>query len=191
MSDDLGQVARDRPHRRADRHVVVVENDDEIAAAIARPIQTLEGQPAREPSIADDRNNVMGFMPRITRCREPEGRRDRSARMSGAEGVVRALGTAAEAGDAAGLAQCREGRAPARQELVRIALVADIPDDLVTRRIEDAVQSHGKLDHPEARGEMAAGAPDRRYDLVADLLAERDELALGKAVEISRTVYAG
>ena len=41
--------------------------------------------------------------------------------------------------------------APAGQDLVRIGLVADVPDEAVVRRVEDVVQRDRQLDRAEAR----------------------------------------
>ena len=51
--------------------------------------------------------------------------------MRRAEGVVLALGALGEAGQPAALAQRADAVAPAGQDLVRIGLVADIPDQPV------------------------------------------------------------
>ncbi len=71
--------------------------------------------------------------------------------MRRAERVVFALGALGEAGQAAALAQRADAVAPAGQDLVRIGLVADVPDQPVARRVEDVVQRDGQLDDAEAR----------------------------------------
>ena len=77
--------------------------------------------------------------------------------MRGAERVVFALGALGEAGEAPALAHGADAVAPAGQDLVRIGLVADVPDQPVIRGIEDVMQGDGELDHAEAGPEMAAG----------------------------------
>ena len=57
--------------------------------------------------------------------------------MRRAERVVFALGALGEAGQAAALAQGADAVAPAGQDLVRIGLVADVPDQPVVRRVEE------------------------------------------------------
>ena len=56
-----------------------------------------------------------------------------------------------EAGQAAALAQGADAVAPAGQDLVRIGLVADIPDQPVARRVEHSVDRDGQLDHAQRR----------------------------------------
>ena len=76
--------------------------------------------------------------------------------MRRAESVIFAFGPLGEAGKAAALTQRADAIAPSGQDLVRIGLMADIPDDAVARRVEHIMQRHGQLDDPEAGAEVAA-----------------------------------
>ena len=77
--------------------------------------------------------------------------------MRGAERIVVALGALGEAGEAAAGAQRADAVAAAGQDLVRIGLVADVPDQAVARRVEDVMDRGGQFDDAEAGAEMAAG----------------------------------
>ncbi|BDL41724.1 hypothetical protein MSPGM_43140 [Methylorubrum sp. GM97] len=77
--------------------------------------------------------------------------------MGRAEGVVLALRALGEAGEATALAQRADAVAAAGQDLVRVALVSDVPDDAVVGGVEDVVERHREFDHAQARAEMAAG----------------------------------
>ncbi len=77
--------------------------------------------------------------------------------MAGAERVVRALGAAREAGKAALLAQGPDAVAAAGQHLVRIGLVADVPDQPVVRGVEHGMECNGQLDDAEPGPQMSAG----------------------------------
>ena len=90
--------------------------------------------------------------------------------MRGAERVVLALGALGEAGQAAALAQGADAVAAAGQDLVRIGLVADVPDQPVARGVEDLVQGDGQLDDAEAGAQMAAGHRHRVDGLLAQLV---------------------
>ncbi len=96
--------------------------------------------------------------------------------MRRAEGVVLALAALGEAGEAAALAQGPDAVAPPGQHLVRIGLVADVPDQPVARRVEDVVQGDGELDDAQARAEVAAGHRDRVYGLVAQFFSQRSQV---------------
>ncbi len=77
--------------------------------------------------------------------------------MGGAEAVVFALGPLGESGETAALAKGADAVAATGEDLVRIGLVADVPDELVLRRVEHMVQGDRQLDDAEAGAEMAAG----------------------------------
>ena len=66
-----------------------------------------------------------------------------------------------EARKTAALAQRADAVAAAGQDLVRIGLVADIPDQAVVGRVEYVMQGDGQLHHAEAGPEMAAGHSHR------------------------------
>ena len=104
--------------------------------------------------------------------------------MRGAERVVFALGALGEAGQAAALAQRADAVAPAGEDLVRIGLVADVPDQPVARRVEDVVQRDGQLDHAEPGAQMAAGHRDRVDRLGAQLVGELPQLAFVELAQV-------
>ena len=97
--------------------------------------------------------------------------------MRGAERVVFALGALGEAGEAAALAQRADAVAAAGEDLVRIGLVADVPDQPVARRVEDVVQRHRQLDHAKPGAEMAAGDRDGVDRLPPQLVGKLAQLA--------------
>ena len=104
--------------------------------------------------------------------------------MRGAERVVFALGALGEAGQAAALAQGADAVAPAGEDLVRIGLVADVPDQPVARRVEHPVQGDRQLDHAEAGAEMAAGHRDGVDRLLPQLVGELAQFLLGQVAQI-------
>ena len=71
--------------------------------------------------------------------------------------------------------------APAGEHLVDVALMADVEDELVLRRVEDAMQRDGQLDHAEIRPEMAAGLRKNVDQLIAHFLRELRQVLLRAA----------
>ena len=59
--------------------------------------------------------------------------------MSGAEGVVFALAAARKTGDAAPLPELRHPLTAAGQDFMSVALMADVPNQAIPRRIEHVV----------------------------------------------------
>ena len=87
---------------------------------------------------------------------------------------------AGEAGQPAFLAQRADAVAAAGQDLVRIGLVADIPDQPVVRRVEDIVEGDRQFDHAEAGAEMAAGVRDGVDQFGAQFGGQLRQVAFGK-----------
>ena len=102
------------------------------------------------------------------------------------EDVVLGLAAAGKATHAVTLAERPETLVAARQQLVRIGLVAGVPDDPVPRRIEQPVKGDGQLDDAERRAEMAAGQRDGLDDRLADLLRHLAQLLVVQATQIRR-----
>ena len=82
------------------------------------------------------------------------------------------------------LADRVEAVAAAGEDLVRVGLVADVPEDLVARRVEQAVQRDGELAGAEVGAEVAADLADRVDDQLADLLRDLLELVVVEALEV-------
>lgn len=106
----------------------------------------------------------------------------------GAEGIVRALATLGEAGEAAGLAQGADTLAPAGEDLVRVGLAADIPDQAIFRRVELGMDRHRKLDHAETGAQMAAGHRYRIDGFGAQFIGELAQFVLRQEAQIGRRV---
>ena len=104
--------------------------------------------------------------------------------MAGAERIVGALGAAGEAGEAVLLAQRADAVAAAGEHLVRIGLVADVPDQAVIRGVEDGVQRDGQLDDAEAGAEMAAGDRDGIDDFGAQFVGDLAQLRAVERLQI-------
>ena len=106
--------------------------------------------------------------------------------MRGAERVVFALGALGETGQAAALAQGADAVAPAGQDLVRIGLMADVPDQPVVRRVEDVMQRDRQFDDAEAGAEMTAGHRDRVDRLGAQFVRHALQVGIPEAAQVGR-----
>ena len=173
---DLAQVLAEGADRRADRHLVVVEDDQQLRPAVADVVERLQAEAAHQRRVADDDRDPLEAVAEVAGLGQALGDRQAGAGVAAVEDVVRRLAPAREAADAVELAERPEPLEPARQQLVRVGLVAGVPDDPVARRLEQPVEGDRDLDDAERRAEMAAGRGDRRDDRLADLLGELLEL---------------
>ena len=87
----------------------------------------------------------------------------------------------------------RSGRhavAAAGEDLVRIGLVPDVPDQQVARGLEGVVERDRQLDRAQVRGEVAAGLRDAADDLLAQLVGELSELVDRELAQVGGQVDA-
>ncbi len=173
---------------RRDRHLVVVEDDDQVAVEVAGVVEGLEGEAGGHRAVADHRDGPVRLFLDVAGQGHAEGGRDRGRAVAGLEDVVAALLDLRKAADPLVLAQGGELVAATGEDLVGVGLVADIPDQLVLWGIEDVMQGDGQLDDAEARGEVAAGPGHRPYDQVAYFLSQINEIGYGEAADIGRRV---
>ena len=181
---DAREVGAERARRRRDRHVVVVQDDDEALIARTRVVQGLVGHAGPHGAVADHADDVVLAAREVARHRHAEAGGDRGRGVGGAERVVLALAALGEPRQAARSAQRADAVAPPGDDLVRIGLVADVPDEAVVRRVEHPVQRHGELDDAEAGAQMPARDRDGVDRLLAQLVGELAKLCLGKLAEV-------
>ena len=184
------QILGHRADVRRDGHAVVVQNHDDVLAQCPRIVQSLERLAARQCAVADDGGDAVMLARDVTRRRHAEGGRDRRARMTCAESVVDGLLALGESRDAAFLAKTGECLAPACQNLVRIRLMTDVPDDLVLRTVERPVQGERKLHRAKARGEMTARLGNCVDNIAAQFSRQLRKLIERAAFQRVRFVYA-
>src|SRR5687768_3164475 len=106
--------------------------------------------------------------------------------MAGAERIVFAFAALQEPGETGLLSQRFHPRVASGEELVRISLVTDIPDQLVAWRVEHRVQRDGEFDHPEAGTDMPTGAGADVDEAIPDLVRKRAELVARERFQIRR-----
>ena len=110
--------------------------------------------------------------------------------MADIERVVGALRPLREAAEAALLAQRGKLFLAAGYDLVRVGLMADIPDQPVLRCVEDAVQRERQFHGAQRRSQVPAGDRDRGDDQVTDFPGQFLKLRNGKSAQVGRVVDA-
>jgi hypothetical protein len=89
-----------------------------------------------------------------------------------AERIVIALGPFGETGKPATGAQGADAIAAPGQDLVRIGLMANVPDQAIAGRVEDVVDGRRQFDDTEAGAEMSAGDRDGVDGFLAQLIGD-------------------
>ena len=159
----LVQLRREAADRTADAHLVVVEHDQEPMLRVAEMVQRLHRQPALQRSVAHaDRDALASGLIR---------------RFTPVEDVVIALRATGETAHPVELAKGVEPLEAAGEQLVSIGLMAGVPHDPVTWRVEHAMESERDLDGAQGAGQVPAGDPHGADHLLAQLGGERAELS--------------
>ena len=154
-------------------------------------VEGLVGDAAGEGAVADHRDDLAVLAdPLAHRLLEPDRVADRGRGVAGAHDVVLGLEHRAERRQPAVLADRVEAIAPAREHLVRIGLVADVPEDLVAGRVEQAVERHRQLAGAEVGAEVAADLADHVDDQLAHLLGDLLSAPRRESPEVVRALDA-
>ena len=110
--------------------------------------------------------------------------------MRGTKGVVLGLATLWKTRDAAKLTQPTHLLFATRQNLMRIGLMANVPDDAVMRRVVNIMQGDSELHRSEVRGKMATRTRDRLQHKSAQLVRQLLQAASVQPLHIGWTVNA-
>ena len=116
--------------------------------------------------------------------RHAEAGRQRRAGMARAVGIVLAFGAEEEAVQPLVLPHGVDAIEPAGKHLVDVTLMADVEDELVLRRVENAMERDRQLDHAEIRPEMTAGLREHLDQLIAHFLRELRETFLRQRLHV-------
>ena len=182
------QISRQAAHRRGNRHVVVVEDHDQPVARLRGVVHRLVGHAGAHRTVADHRDAAPRLALELVGHRKAERRRNRGGRVRRAEGIVFALRTLGEARKAPALAQGADPVTPAGDDLVGIALVPHVPDQLVLGRVEHIVDGDGQFDHAQPGPKVPARSADRVDHLGAQFIGELAKLFGLEAAEIVRRI---
>ena len=146
---------------------------------IAEGVRQVAALPDPVGEVLDEWTTAVGL--RIQKVRVPMPRDKR---------VVRALLRLGKAGHAARGTQLRKAGRPAREQFMRIALVAHVEHQPVFFGIIYAVDGNGQLHRAEIRRQMPAGAGQRLYEQSADFRAQLPQLLRFQRLDVRGALYA-
>ena len=106
--------------------------------------------------------------------------------MADAEGVVLAFLALGERRDAVLLLDRVDFVAAAGQDLVRVGLMAHVPDQLIHGRLIEVVQGDGQFDHAQAGAEMAAALAHRLNQVGTQFIRDRGQFGFIEPAQVIR-----
>jgi hypothetical protein len=106
-----------------------------------------------------------------------------------AEGVKGTLAALRKPRKTALLAHSSHTGPPAREYLVGICLVTDVPNEAVLRSIENVVEGDCELHHPQPGSQVTAGPGDAVEEEAAQLVRQLGKPFFGKPAQVYRELY--
>ena len=104
--------------------------------------------------------------------------------MRRAKGVIGALRAFGEPRQAVLLTDRQHAVTPPRQDFVRIALVADVPDQLVARGVKHGVNGDRHLNHAQTRAQVTARLGNRPDRFLAQLGGKAGQVKIAQALHV-------
>ena len=147
-------------------------------------IQRFIGHAAGEAAVADHRDHLPALAQLPGGCGDAGGGGDRGAAVAGAEDVVGAFLAVREWRQAAQLADGFQLRAAAGEHLVRVGLMAHVPDQAVVRGVVAVVQRQRELHGAQIGREVAADAAQGFDQVAAHFQRQRVELLGGQGAQV-------
>ena len=171
-----------------DGHIVVVDEDDQVAVQLRRVVERLERFAAAERTVANDGNHVVVLTLEVAALGQAAGQTDRGGGVADGEMVVLAFVRIAVAGNVVVVLRVEKGVLAAGQNLVRIGLVGNVEYKLVLRGLEYIVQCNRRLYHAEIRTEMAAVTAQLGQQCVTHFGRKHGHLLNVQLLHVSGTV---
>ena len=178
------QIGRQRPHRRRNRHLVVIQDHEQPFAQMARVVHRLERHAGRHGPVADHRYRIARITPKLCRHGKAQRRGNRGRAMRRTERIIGAFRPSGIAAKAPFRPQRANPVAPPGQDLVRIALVAHIPDQLVARGVEHGMDCHRQFNHTKASAKVPTRHRNRSNRLGPQLARQLVQLAVAQGFQV-------
>ncbi|OPZ84048.1 MAG: hypothetical protein BWY76_02014 [bacterium ADurb.Bin429] len=170
------QIAGQRADIRRNRHGVVIQDHQKIQVGVSGVIQRFQRHARAKRAVADDGNDVAGSAGLCSRARHAQRRGDGGAAMTGIKDIVRTFGAFGETGKAIKLAESGERATATSEQLMRINLVADIPDEGILGTIENVVQREREFDDAKICAQVTAGLRESLHQILPNLLRQLRQL---------------
>ena len=168
------------------RHLVVIQDDNQFLLEVPCVIQSFESHSGGQRAVADDGEDLAVVGKDLTGRGHTKGGGNRRAGVTHVENIMFAFGPLGKTADPVKLAQGRELLLATGQQLVRIGLMSDVPDNLIPRRGEHPMQCDRQFHYSEGAPEMPAVGRDGRNDPFAQLFCQLGELPLVEFFQIGR-----
>ena len=145
---------------------------------MARMVERLKRHTGCHGTIANDSNDFAVYSRPLGRDGHAQRRAQRGAGVPYAERVIGTFHPAGKSGNTVFAAQSPHAHTAFGQNLMRIGLMAYIPDQPIFRRVEGIVQGDSQFHRAEVGGEMATGFSDTLNQEFTQLMRQSRQAVL-------------
>mmetsp|Transcript_5954 Transcript_5954/g.14411 ORF Transcript_5954/g.14411 Transcript_5954/m.14411 type:complete len:580 (-) Transcript_5954:153-1892(-) len=164
---------------------VVVEYDNHSRLQISGRVHGLVGHSSGNSSVSNHGHAIVfALVEDALGNGHALCRTDGRGRMAGTKGIVLALFALAKSRKSAQLPQSGKPIPAARQNLVGIALVGNVPNDIVRGHVKDIVQSDREFGHSQTRGQVTSRFGDTFQNFPSQFVCQLLELAHVQALHV-------
>src|SRR5439155_7543362 len=186
IRDDAVQVISYRADVFRDRPLIVVEHDDETLRVRFYIVECFVADPARECGVSRYHDDVLVPTAEVPSNRHAERSGKRRPRMTRAVAVVFTLGAQKKPVESAELAHRIKTIEPTGKHLVDVALMTDIHNESVMRRVKNPVHVNRQFNYPEIWSQMPSGLVKDSDQFFPHLLCELGQILFAHRLYISR-----
>ena len=184
----LGQMGRQGADVRRNRHFVIVQYHQQVGLQMAGMIERFERHAGGHGAIADHRHHLAVAVRLLGGDGHAQRRAERGAGMTDAKGIVGAFVPLGETSDTAFAPQGFHPGSTAGQNLVRIGLMAHIPDQAILWRVKHIMQSDGQFHGAQIGGEMPPGLGHGLDEELTQFAGQFRQARFGQLPQVERRI---
>mmetsp|Transcript_13490 Transcript_13490/g.21017 ORF Transcript_13490/g.21017 Transcript_13490/m.21017 type:complete len:286 (+) Transcript_13490:2606-3463(+) len=165
---------------------IIIQNHNHTRAQVSRIVHGLVGHTTGDGSVTNHCNTIiLSFVEGGLGHRHALRGTDGCGGVSSTEGIIFGFLTFAKSRHTIELTQRRESITTASEHFVGVALMSNVPDDVILGHIEDVVESSCKFNNTERGGEVTTSFRDSLDDLPTELVGKLLELRHVKAIHVA------
>ncbi len=185
----LGQAA----NARANRHLIVVEHDNQVLFQPSGVVQCLQDDAGTEGPVAHDRHRTAVFLGpyQVIGTTHAQGATRSTTGMARKEQVVRTFGRIGISHEAAADTHGMKVLVAPGEKLVRVDLMTGVPDQSIAAEVEGRVQGQGEFNHAQVGGKMRRPPRCEATQGLADLGGQLGQFLMRQPLQIARGADRG
>ena len=143
-----------------DGHLVVIEDHQHVGFDIPAVVHRLKSHPGGDRTVTDHADSFTVTSFAGSGNRHPDTGTDRGGGVTDTQDIIFTLFAPREGMQPVFMTDGVNTVTASGQDLVRISLVADIPDQVIKRRLIDIMECDSQFNRPQTGGKMPAGTAD-------------------------------